>query len=575
MVLGRARGGDRLAARRDPPRAGLAPDAAWSCAAMGIAAVARSPAGRGRRGWGTGRALAVGLASGLGLYVATRLFVAVAGRWEPFRRGVVEKYQEAAEVSLRRGAGPVVADHGAGRGAVLARVVPGAARPVARRLRPRASGPGSAYVGVNLREREPADRRRRRGRGGPLGRPRGVVGRDAREPRQPYALDGSDAGAPAGSRARRAHGVSFLSTAVQQVLDQGSFCAVASSTPRGPHCTPLVFAYSGGRVWLTTSREVREGAGVEARPRRGRAGPLRRVVGVVHRHRPRLRRPRPEHVGCGGGERDRRSPARAPGSAGRTRSSSPGTRSTRDRCRSRGRHRDASSWAIDLDRTALLGEDGVQEGRGRWGGEATSHATFRSTKGTDDPSRRAARGRAQRTWGPDGDAALTLGGDRGPVVVPVRWRRRGRVALRRAAGRDAGARGRRSRRAGRAHDRPGVGVAGARHGRRHGPGHRLRSTCWTSSAPVRRPRVRSRPRSTRRPARSSGSRRRDWSGGRDGPAGASPSRDDRRVLGRGRRVAGARLGGHEQPGQPSPLGQAHRVRRLSPKAASPTAFATG
>ena len=64
--------------------------------------------------------------------------------------------------------------------------------------------------------------------------PRRVVGRDAREPQQPYALDGPDAGAPAGSRARRAHGVSFLSTAVQQVLEQGPFCAVASSHAARP-----------------------------------------------------------------------------------------------------------------------------------------------------------------------------------------------------------------------------------------------------------------------------------------------------------------------------------------------------
>ena len=48
--------------------------------------------------------------------------------------------------------------------------------------------------------------------------------------------------------------MSFLSTAVQQVLDEGPFCAVATLTPRGPHCTPLVFAASGGRIWLTTSR---------------------------------------------------------------------------------------------------------------------------------------------------------------------------------------------------------------------------------------------------------------------------------------------------------------------------------
>jgi nitroimidazol reductase NimA-like FMN-containing flavoprotein (pyridoxamine 5'-phosphate oxidase superfamily) len=48
--------------------------------------------------------------------------------------------------------------------------------------------------------------------------------------------------------------VTFFSTAVQSVLEQGSFCHVATAAPSGPHCTPLVFAYSGGRLWLTTSR---------------------------------------------------------------------------------------------------------------------------------------------------------------------------------------------------------------------------------------------------------------------------------------------------------------------------------
>ena len=52
---------------------------------------------------------------------------------------------------------------------------------------------------------------------------------------------------------------------------------------------------------------------------------------------------------------------------------------------------------IDLERTALLGEDGVQEGRGRWGGEALSHETFRSTKGTDDPMAPLPIGCAERT----------------------------------------------------------------------------------------------------------------------------------------------------------------------------------
>jgi membrane protease YdiL (CAAX protease family) len=49
---------------------------------------------------GNGTAFLAGVASGLVLYAGTRVFVAVAGRWEPFHRHVVEKYQEAAEVSL-------------------------------------------------------------------------------------------------------------------------------------------------------------------------------------------------------------------------------------------------------------------------------------------------------------------------------------------------------------------------------------------------------------------------------------------------------------------------------------------
>lgn len=66
---------------------------------MGIAAVAvRRPVAATKVGNGT--AFGVGLASGLILYLGTRVFVVIADRWEPFRRHVVEKYQEAAEVSL-------------------------------------------------------------------------------------------------------------------------------------------------------------------------------------------------------------------------------------------------------------------------------------------------------------------------------------------------------------------------------------------------------------------------------------------------------------------------------------------
>jgi hypothetical protein len=75
---------------------------------------------------------------------------------------------------------------------------------------------------------------------------------------------------------------------------------------------------------------------------------------------------------------------------------------------------------IDLERTALVGDDGVQEGRGRWGGEALSHKTFRSKKGAGDPlGGLPADVREELRAG--GEAALALAGARGPVVMPVRW----------------------------------------------------------------------------------------------------------------------------------------------------------
>jgi membrane protease YdiL (CAAX protease family) len=45
-------------------------------------------------------ALAAGAAAGLALWAGTLAFVAVAVRWQPFRAGVAERYERAAEVSL-------------------------------------------------------------------------------------------------------------------------------------------------------------------------------------------------------------------------------------------------------------------------------------------------------------------------------------------------------------------------------------------------------------------------------------------------------------------------------------------
>ena len=213
--------------------------------------------------------------------------------------------------------------------------------------------------------------------------------------------------------------MSFLSTAVQDVLDQGPFCAVAATTPDGPHCTPLVFAASGGRVWLTTSRR-------SVKARTWRRDPS--MAGLV-RHGDLA-------VTFTGSVRtydalDSRTWAAA--AAGATSIARATATFSRKNARFfAGYAVDAKqvplAWTppgrvfvgVDLERTALLDADGVQEGRGRWGGEATSHPTFRRAAATEDPL--AVVPDAVRTaLGVSGDGALTLVGARGPVVVPVRW----------------------------------------------------------------------------------------------------------------------------------------------------------
>ena len=218
---------------------------------------------------------------------------------------------------------------------------------------------------------------------------------------------------PPGSRAHDGRArVSFLSTAVQKVLEQGPFCAVASSTPRGPHCTPLVFAYSGGRIWLTTSR-VGQDAGVEARSERGRAGASRRARGHVHRHREDVRRARPEHMGRRGGGRDVDRARHGAGSAGRTRGSSRATRSTRSRCRSPGRRRGACSSASSSSGRRCSTRTGCRRGavggaarRSRTGRSARARATRRPLGPASDVRERARGARAMAT--------LTLARERGP-----------------------------------------------------------------------------------------------------------------------------------------------------------------
>jgi hypothetical protein len=213
--------------------------------------------------------------------------------------------------------------------------------------------------------------------------------------------------------------MSFLSTAVQEVLDRGQFCAVATMTPRGPHCTPLVFANSGARLWLTTSRR-------SVKARAWRADPS--VAGLVRNEN--------LTVTFTGSVRtydalDRRTWAAAvAGATSIARATA--TFSAKNARFFAGYAVDAKqvplAWTppgrvfvgVDLERTALLDEHGVQEGRGRWGGAPGSRPTFRNTKGADPFA--ALPAEIVEGIGHQGAGALAVAGERGLVVLPVRWR---------------------------------------------------------------------------------------------------------------------------------------------------------
>jgi pyridoxamine 5'-phosphate oxidase-like protein len=214
--------------------------------------------------------------------------------------------------------------------------------------------------------------------------------------------------------------VSFLSTAVRGVLEDGAFCAVATSTPRGPHCTPLVFAFSGGRLWLTTSR-----GSVKARSWRAD----RRMAGLVRNgdlavsFTGTVRTYDLLDTGTWG--------ASVVGAPAIARAS---VRFSKKNARFfAGYTVDARqvpfAWTppgrvfvgIDIDRTALIDTRGVDEGRGRWEGEAASHATFRASKQGPDPLAMLQEDVAG-ALGREGAGSLAVAGVHGSVVLPVRWR---------------------------------------------------------------------------------------------------------------------------------------------------------
>ncbi len=213
--------------------------------------------------------------------------------------------------------------------------------------------------------------------------------------------------------------MSFLSTAVRDVLEEGQFCSVATATPLGPHCTPLVFAMSGGRLWLTTSRGSvkarawRTDSSVAGLVRSGDlavafTGEVRTydlldsatwgatVAGAPVIAKASLRFSRKNARFFAGYAVDARQVPLAWTPAGRV------------------------LVGVDIERTALLDERGVSEGRARWGGETISHPTFKASKKRGDPFTALPPDIAV-ALGRSGDASLALAGPHGPTVLAVKW----------------------------------------------------------------------------------------------------------------------------------------------------------
>lgn len=205
----------------------------------------------------------------------------------------------------------------------------------------------------------------------------------------------------------------------EAVLERGAFCSVAAETKHGPHLTPLVFAWSDGRLWLTTSR-----GSVKARA--WRSNP--RVAGLV----------RAEDRAVTFTGRAAAYDALDPSTWIRTAVRMPAV--TAASARFTGKNaRFFAGYAVDarrvplawtppgrvfveirMERAALLDDDGVRALWGEWDSSLPTTEAFRARRGGSDAF--AAVPPAVRDGlGGGGPAALGIGGSRGTVVLPAWW----------------------------------------------------------------------------------------------------------------------------------------------------------
>ncbi len=205
---------------------------------------------------------------------------------------------------------------------------------------------------------------------------------------------------------------------VLRVLEEGTFCFVAAPTPRGPHVTPLVFATSGGRLWLTTSRrsvKARAWARDPIAAGMVRAGDRAAIFsGRVRIH-------------------DALDPSTwVPSALHAPRLAAAALRFSRKNARffagyAVDARRVPLAWTppgrvfveVELRRAALLEGEAVLDLWGRWRRAASSRPSFRAGRGPDPlaglPPEVAAR------VGRSGEGALAVVGADGPLVLPASW----------------------------------------------------------------------------------------------------------------------------------------------------------
>jgi nitroimidazol reductase NimA-like FMN-containing flavoprotein (pyridoxamine 5'-phosphate oxidase superfamily) len=210
-----------------------------------------------------------------------------------------------------------------------------------------------------------------------------------------------------------------LPSDVEEILDEGTFCYVGTSTRHGPHVTPMVFTVSNDRVWVTTSR-----GSVKAHSWRDDA----QIGGLV----------RSDDASVTFTGRVRTFDLLETDSWGRDVREAPALTRAAARFTKKNAHFFAGyavdarhvplSWtppgrvfaSVELERAAVVGREHVVEPFGAWPDAVASLEGFRAARRGDGPLLGLPYD-VREALGVEGFGALALEGRGGPVVLPVSW----------------------------------------------------------------------------------------------------------------------------------------------------------